>query len=73
MIRRYKIADKVAEINSIYEQVHNYCADYQTDEKADYYVSITQADIDFERKKSDRERALEGNTDVDYIRVPPLL
>ena len=66
MIRRYKIADKVAEINSIYEQVHNYCADYQTDEKADYYVSITQADIDFERKKSDRERALEGNTDVDY-------
>ena len=66
MIRRYKIADKVAEINSIYEQVHNYCADYQTDEKADYYISITQADIDFERKKSDRERALEGNTDVDY-------
>lgn len=52
MIKRYKIADKVVEICSIYDEVHEYCSDYQTDEQADYSVVTTQADIDYERDKS---------------------
>ena len=58
--RKYKIADKVVEVNSIYDEVHEYCSDYQTDEPADYSVTTTQADIDFERQKSAREDEVEG-------------
>ncbi|HOC34776.1 MAG TPA: hypothetical protein PLH98_05085 [Ruminococcus flavefaciens] len=50
--RKYKIADKIVEVNSIYEEVHEYCSDYQTDLPADYSVNITQTDIDFEREVS---------------------
>ena len=58
--RKYKIADKVVEVNSIYDEVHEYCSDYQTDEPADYSVTTTPADIDFERQKSAREDEIEG-------------
>lgn len=58
--RKYKIADKVVEVNSIYDEVHEYCSDYQTDEPADYSVTTTQADIDFERQKSAHEDEIEG-------------
>lgn len=58
--RKYKIADKVVEVNSIYDEVHEYCSDYQTDDQADYSVTTTQADIDFEREKSAREDEVEG-------------
>ena len=58
--RKYKIAAKIVEVNSIYEEVHEYCSDYQTDLPADYYVNITQADIDFEREKSAHEDEIEG-------------
>lgn len=60
MVNRYKIADKVVEVTSIYDEVHEYCADYLTDEPADYSVTTTQADIDFEREKSAREDEIEG-------------
>lgn len=60
MQNRYKIADKVVEINSIYEEVHKYCSDYLTDEPADYSVTTTQTDIDFERDKSAHEDEIEG-------------
>ncbi len=60
MVNRYKIADKVVEVTSIYAEVHEYCTDYQTDENADYSVTTTQADIDYEREKSAREDEVEG-------------
>ena len=60
MVNRYRIADKVVEICSIYEKVHNYCSDYLTDEPADYTVTTTQADIDFEREKNAKSAILEG-------------
>ena len=60
MANRYKIADKVVEVTSIYDEVHKYCADYQTDENVDYSVTTTQADIDFEREKSAHEDEIEG-------------
>ena len=58
--RKYKIADKIAEVNSIYEEVHEYCSVYQTDLPADYSVTTTQADIDFELEKSAHEDEIEG-------------
>ena len=60
MTRKYKIADKVVEVTSIYAEVHEYCAEYLTDEPSDYSVTTTQADIDFEREKSAREDEIEG-------------
>lgn len=60
MTRKYKIADNVVEVTSIYAEVHEYCADYQTDKPADCSVITTQADIDFEREKSAREDEVEG-------------
>ena len=60
MTRKYKIADKVVEVTSIYAEVHEYCSDYQTDENVDYSVTTTQADIDFEREKSAHEDEIEG-------------
>jgi len=52
----FKIANKVVEINSLYNQVHEYCSEYLTNEIADYSVNITQSDIDYERKKTDEEQ-----------------
>ena len=60
MQNKYKIADKVVEVTSIYDEVHAYCSDYQTDDQADYSVTTTQADIDYEREKSAREDEIEG-------------
>ncbi|SHM80679.1 hypothetical protein [Ruminococcus flavefaciens] len=56
----YKMADKVIEVNSIYEKVHHYCREYLTDEPADFSVTIAQEDIAFEKRKSDSEYAFEG-------------
>ena len=66
MIRKkYRIADKVAEVCSIYDEVHTYCADYLTDEPADYTVVTTQADIDHEREKNARIAVMEGRKPYD--------
>ena len=59
MVNKYRIADKVIEINSIYKEVHDYCSDYLTDEKTDFSVFTTQADIDSECRKSAREDEIE--------------
>jgi len=60
MVNKYKIADKVVEIHSIYEEVHKYCSDYLTDEPVDYIVTTSPADIEFEREKSKHEDIKEG-------------
>ena len=57
---KYRFAEKVVEINSIYERVQNYCKDYASDETADFSVTVTPEDIVFEKKKSDSEYAYEG-------------
>ena len=45
MTKKYKIAGKVIEVTSIYEKVHDYCKDYETDEQADFSVITTAEDI----------------------------
>ena len=47
-------------LHSLYEDVHHYCANYRTEEKADYSVVITQADIDREREISKKTFADRG-------------
>lgn len=58
--KRYKIADKVIEVSSIYEDVHEYCKDYAINEQSDFSVTITPEDIALEKQKSDSEYAYEG-------------
>ena len=63
---KYKMADKVIEVNSTYEKVHEYCKDYLTDEPADLSVEITAEDIIYEKQKSDSEFAYEGKDIPDF-------
>lgn len=60
MTKKYKIADKVIEVTSIYEKVHDYCKEYITDENADFSVTIKADDIIAEKRKTDSEYAYEG-------------
>lgn len=48
-----KMAGRVAQVESIYDRVMNYCKDYLTDEPADIFVKIQPSDIAYERKRSD--------------------
>ena len=57
---KYKMADKVIEVTSIYERVHDYCKEYETDEQADFSVMTTAEDIVYEKQKTDSEYAYEG-------------
>jgi len=49
----YKFADRIVEVNSIFEKVHDYCKDYRTDDPADFSVTTNEADIDYEKSRSD--------------------
>lgn len=55
MKETYKIAGKIIEITSIYEEVHWLCKDYKSNEIPDFSVKIEQSDIDWERMKSAAE------------------
>ena len=57
---KYKMAECVIEVTSLYEKVHEYCHDYATEETPDFSVVITPEDIVFEKQKSDSEYAYEG-------------
>ena len=61
----YLIAGRRIRVESIWPDVHRFCADYRTEDGTpDFTVTVTQDQIDFERTKSARERAAEG--------LPPL-
>ena len=63
---KYKMADKVIKVTSMYEKVHDYCRDYLTDEPADFSVDISEEDIIYEKQKSDSEYAYEGLPAPDF-------
>lgn len=67
-IGKYRIAGVVAQIESIYEEVHTMCSDYRCpdDTAAQLSIHITQRDIDAEQVKSDQEAAIEGKEPVSY-------
>ena len=60
MIKHYRMADQVISVESIYENVHFFCAAYETDEPADMSVIISKEDIAAEREKAAREDRKEG-------------
>lgn len=66
MTKKYRIAGKVVEVTSLYQKVHDYCADYVTEDPADYSVETTQDDIEYERAKDMRETELEGGRVVEW-------
>ena len=57
--KKYKIADKIIEVTSIYEKVHEYCKGYEYEGISDFSVCITQADIDFEAEKELKSAEIE--------------
>lgn len=54
MKEKYKLAGKVIELNSIHSYVHEMCSDYRSDEEPEIFVEITPADLEFEKKHTDR-------------------
>ena len=57
----YRFADRNVEIQSVTEWVHEFCRKYRVDKELglagvepDISITTTQADIDFERMKSER-------------------
>jgi hypothetical protein len=62
----YRIADRVVCIDSLYDEVHDYCKDYLTDEEAEYTVSTSMSDIDSERRRSADEDRFEGHPVQEY-------
>ena len=59
MRARYKIAEKVIEVNSLYPLVHAYCTEYRTEAEADFAVTVTPEELSYEQRITDRERELE--------------
>lgn len=66
MVFTISIAGVNIKINSIYNSVYNMCRDYLTDNSPAFCVSVTQNDIDFERKKAIAEAKLEKKPVVNY-------
>ena len=56
----YRLAGHTVEIELLYPQVHTLCADYRVEGKPEYRISITPADIAFERERSVRTDARES-------------
>ncbi|MCR5228665.1 MAG: hypothetical protein K6D03_00895 [Solobacterium sp.] len=52
----YRIAERTIEITSVYDRVQQYCRDYRYEGVPDFRISITQEDIDCERKRSEKEQ-----------------
>lgn len=56
-----QLADRVISVECLYESTKDFCKDYLTvDGNIDFAVSVSIADILFEREKSDKEREIEG-------------
>ena len=65
---KYRIADMIVEIESLYRDIHFMCKDYycQEDVPAQITIRTTQRDIEQERIKSEQEAAMEGIAPIDY-------
>ena len=53
LTNKYEFAGKTVEVNSLNKAVHDYCADYLSDAPADFSITTTQADIDYERSRAE--------------------
>lgn len=62
----YKIAGIPVSVISLYERIHNLSRDYLTDERPEFTVTISRADIDRERERSAMEREAEKLPAYDF-------
>ena len=60
LTNKYEFAGKTVEVNSLNKAVHDYCADYLSDASADFSITTTQADIDYERSRAERPGYSDG-------------
>ena len=58
----YNFAGKAVQINSLFKDVHEYCSEYLCECSPDISVSVTQQDIEYERKKSIKNDIAEGRS-----------
>ncbi len=66
MFFKIKLADVTIGVRSLYDGIFEMCRDYISEQDASFTVSISQSDIDFERKKSADEAAFERRPPVEY-------
>lgn len=66
MIKAYKIADTSFAIDSVYEEVHELCRNYQCDEPIEFTIKTTNSDIDYERQRSAQTDVKEGHPIRDF-------
>ena len=62
----YRLAGHTIRIESLYSQVHTLCEAYRVDDKAEYCITTTPADIAYERQRSARADELEGAAVREY-------
>ncbi len=65
-IQSYKIADTVFAIDSLFEEVHELCKDYVSEEPIEFTIKTDIADIDFERQRSAQTDVKEGHPIRDF-------
>lgn len=59
-IKSYRIADTVFAIDSLFDEVHNLCRDYASDEPIEFTIKTEEKDIEYERKRSEQTDLKEG-------------
>lgn len=62
----YRLAGHTIRIESLYSQVHTLCEAYRVNDKAEYGITTTPADIAYERQRSARADELEGAAVREY-------
>lgn len=66
MYCKISLAGVTIGVQSLHDEVCRLCAPYMTDGEPSFTVSISEADIAFERMKSDREARFEGRVPEDF-------
>ena len=73
MIKTYCFADRIIEIHPVSDYIHEFCREYLVESEPDFphmipdfSVTTTQADIDYERAKSEQTAVKEGHAPYHY-------
>ena len=60
LTNKYEFAGKIVEVNSLNEAVHDFCAAYISEAPADFSVTTTQDDIEYERSRAEHPGFSDG-------------
>nr|WP_296194980.1 hypothetical protein [uncultured Anaerobutyricum sp.] len=67
MNEKYKIADCVFEIQTIYSYVHEMCCEYRTEENPEFIISTEEKDIEWEQKKAEENQNKQNDFPAKYF------